>query len=35
MNNRNWDEINEQDMDDYTNYGMYDIFSLCELYIKL
>lgn len=35
MNDKPWDELDEKDYADFINYGMYDVFALAELYIKI
>lgn len=35
MNGKKWDELDEKDYQDFINYGMYDVFALAELYIKI
>ena len=35
MDGKKWDELDEKDYQDFINYGMYDVFALAELYIKI
>lgn len=35
MNGRAWDNLDAETYKSFINYGMYDIFALAELYVKV
>tara|TARA_B110000503_G_C6915474_1_gene316458 strand:- start:447 stop:677 length:231 start_codon:yes stop_codon:yes gene_type:complete len=35
MNGRSWDDLDKETYEGFIEYGMYDIFSLAELYVKV